>query len=194
MLPNKILEYLQKEPDEVLFQKRILFLFKEIDDDIANQLVAYLLYLDSQDNSKPIYLYINSPGGSVTAGMAIYDTIQHIKSEVVTICVEFAGGMSSLLLMAGTKGRRRALINSRIMICPPSGGTQCIGKDIEIQAQEIMMLQRQFYKIYASETGQLLERIEGDMSKEFFLSSYEAKEYGVIDRVIDREQLKTGHL
>ena len=152
---------------------------------LANQLVAYLLYLDSEDSSKPIYLYINSPGGSVTAGMAIFDTMQHIKSEVVTICVGLAASMGSFLLMAGTKGRRLSLPHSRIMIHQPSGGTRGQATDIEIEAREIVRLRGQLNGIYAKNTGQTLERIEKDMDRDFFMSPHEAKEYGLIDQVIE---------
>jgi ATP-dependent Clp protease, protease subunit len=170
---------------ERLFRERIMFLSEEVDDGIANQLVAYLLYLDSEDSSKPIYLYINSPGGSVTAGMAIYDTMQHIKSEVVTICVGLAASMGSFLLMAGTKGRRLSLPHSRIMIHQPSGGTRGQATDIEIEAREIVRLRGQLNGIYAKNTGQPIERIERDMDRDFFMSPYEAKEYGLIDQVIE---------
>jgi ATP-dependent Clp protease protease subunit len=170
---------------ERLFRERIMFLSEEVDDGIANQLVAYLLYLDSEDSSKPIYLYINSPGGSVTAGMAIYDTMQHIKSEVVTICVGLAASMGSFLLMAGTKGRRLALPHSRIMIHQPSGGTRGQATDIEIEAREIVRLRGQLNEIYAKNTGQPLEKIERDMDRDFFMSPHEAKDYGLIDQVIE---------
>jgi ATP-dependent Clp protease protease subunit len=170
---------------ERLFRERIMFLSEEVDDGIANQLVAYLLYLDSEDSSKPIFLYINSPGGSVTAGMAIFDTMQHIKSEVVTICVGLAASMGSFLLMAGTKGRRLSLPHSRIMIHQPSGGTRGQATDIEIEAREIVRLRSQLNGIYAKNTGQTLERIEKDMDRDFFMSPHEAKEYGLIDQVIE---------
>ncbi len=170
---------------ERLFRERIMFLSEEVDDGIANQLVAYLLYLDSEDSSKPIYLYINSPGGSVTAGMAIYDTMQHIKSEVVTICVGLAASMGSFLLMAGTKGRRLSLPHSRIMIHQPSGGTRGQASDIEIEAREIVRLRGQLNGIYAKNTGQTLEKIEQDMDRDFFMSPHEAREYGLIDQVIE---------
>ncbi|UZQ54236.1 ATP-dependent Clp protease proteolytic subunit [Trichothermofontia sichuanensis B231] len=170
---------------ERLFRERIIFLSEEVDDGIANAIVAYLLYLDSDDQSKPIYLYINSPGGSVTAGMAIYDTMQHIKSEVVTICVGLAASMGSFLLAGGTKGKRLALPHSRIMIHQPSGGTRGQATDIEIEAREILRIRRQLNEIYAENTGQPLEKIERDMDRDFFMSAEEAKEYGLIDRVIE---------
>jgi ATP-dependent Clp protease protease subunit len=171
--------------EDRLFRERIIFLTEEVDDGIANAIVAYLLYLDSEDQSKPIYLYINSPGGSVTAGLAIYDTIQHIKSEVVTICVGLAASMGSFLLAAGTKGKRMALPHSRIMIHQPSGGTRGQASDIEIEAREILRLRHQLNQIYVDNTGQTLEKIEKDMNRDFFMSAQEAQEYGLIDRVIE---------
>jgi len=170
---------------ERLFRERIIFLSEEVDDGIANAIVAYLLYLDSDDQSKPIYLYINSPGGSVTAGMAIYDTMRHIKSEVVTICVGLAASMGSFLLAGGTKGKRLALPHSRIMIHQPSGGTRGQATDIEIEAREILRIRHQLNQIYAENTGQPLEKIERDMDRDFFMSAEEARDYGLIDRVID---------
>jgi ATP-dependent Clp protease protease subunit len=171
--------------EDRLFRERIIFLTEDVDDGIANAIVAYLLYLDSDDQTKPIYLYINSPGGSVTAGLAIYDTMQHIKSEVVTICVGLAASMGSFLLAAGTKGKRMALPHSRIMIHQPSGGTRGQASDIEIEAREILRLRHQLNQIYVDKTGQPLEKIEKDMNRDFFMSAEEAKEYGLIDRVIE---------
>ncbi len=170
---------------ERLFRERIIFLSEEVDDGIANAIVAYLLYLDSDDQSKPIYLYINSPGGSVTAGLAIYDTMRHIKSEVVTICVGLAASMGSFLLAGGTKGKRLALPHSRIMIHQPSGGTRGQATDIEIEAREILRIRQQLNEIYAENTGQPLEKIERDMDRDFFMSAEEARNYGLIDRVIE---------
>jgi ATP-dependent Clp protease, protease subunit len=171
--------------EDRLFRERIIFLTEEVDDGIANSIVAYLLYLDSDDQTKPIYLYINSPGGSVTAGMAIYDTMQYIKSEVITICMGLAASMGSFLLMAGTKGKRMALPHSRIMLHQPSGGTRGQATDIQIEAKEILRIRRQLNEIYAQRTGQPLEKIERDMDRDFFLSAHEAKEYGLIDKVIE---------
>jgi ATP-dependent Clp protease protease subunit len=171
--------------EDRLFRERIIFLTEEVDDGIANAIVAYLLYLDSDDQTKPIYLYINSPGGSVTAGMAIYDTMQYIKSEVVTICVGLAASMGSFLLAAGTQGKRLALPHSRIMIHQPSGGTRGQATDIQIEAQEILRIRSQLNRIYADNTGQALAKIEKDMDRDFFMSAQEAKEYGLIDRVIE---------
>lgn len=168
-----------------LYRERIIFLGKDVDDDIANQIIAVMLYLDSEDNNKDIYIYINSPGGSVTAGMAIYDTMQHIKSDVVTICVGLAASMGSFLLAAGKKGKRMALPNSRIMIHQPSGGTRGQATDIEIEAREILRIRHQLNSIYAKNTGQPLAKIEKDMDRDFFMSAQEAKEYGLIDKVIE---------
>ncbi|MFB2938165.1 ATP-dependent Clp protease proteolytic subunit [Aerosakkonemataceae cyanobacterium BLCC-F154] len=172
--------------EDRLFRERIIFLTQEVDDGIANSIVAYMLYLDSEDQGKPIYLYINSPGGSVTAGMAIYDTMQYIKSEVVTICVGLAASMGSFLLGAGTKGKRLALPHSRIMIHQPSGGTRGQATDIDIEAREILRIRRQLNDIYVQMTGQPLEKIEKDMDRDFFMSAQQAKEYGLIDKVIEQ--------
>lgn len=171
---------------ERLFRERIIFLAEEVDDGIANAIVAYMLYLDSDDPGKPIYLYINSPGGSVTAGMAIYDTMQHIKSDVVTICVGLAASMGAFLLSAGTKGKRLALPHARIMIHQPLGG---VGRrqatDIEIEARQIIRTKRELNELMAHHTGQSIEQIEKDTDRDYFLSAEEAKEYGLIDRVIE---------
>jgi ATP-dependent Clp protease protease subunit len=165
--------------------ERILFLGSEVNDAIANSLVAQMLYLDSEDNSKPIYLYINSPGGSVTAGLAIYDTIQYVKSEVVTICVGLAASMGAFLLGAGTKGKRLALPHSRIMIHQPLGGTsQRQASDIEIEAREILRIKDMLNQSMADMTGQELTKIEKDTDRDYFMSAAEAVQYGLIDRVI----------
>ncbi|OKH32914.1 ATP-dependent Clp protease proteolytic subunit [[Phormidium ambiguum] IAM M-71] len=165
--------------------ERIIFLSGEVTDGMANSIIARLLYLDSDDQSKDIYIYINSPGGSVTAGLAIYDTMQHVKSNVVTICVGLAASMGSFLLGAGTKGKRLALPHSRIMIHQPSGGTRGQATDIDIEAREILRIRRQLNDIYVKMTGQTLEKIEKDMDRDFFMSAEQAKEYGLIDKVID---------
>jgi ATP-dependent Clp protease protease subunit len=165
--------------------ERILFLGGEVSDGVANSLVAQMLYLDSEDNSKPIYLYINSPGGSVTAGLAIYDTMQYVKSDVVTICVGLAASMGAFLLGAGTKGKRLALPHSRIMIHQPLGGTsQRQASDIEIEAKEILRIKDMLNRSMADMTGQPFEKIEKDTDRDYFLSAAEAVEYGLIDRVI----------
>ena len=165
--------------------ERILFLGQEVSDGVANSLVAQMLYLDSEDNSKPIYMYINSPGGSVTAGLAIYDTMQYVKSDVVTICVGLAASMGAFLLAAGSKGKRLALPHSRIMIHQPLGGTsQRQASDIEIEAREILRMKEMLNRSIASMTGQSFEKIEKDTDRDYFLSAKEAKEYGLIDMVI----------
>jgi ATP-dependent Clp protease, protease subunit len=172
--------------EDRLFRERIIFLTEEVDDNIANFLVAYMLYLDSEDNTKPIYLYINSPGGSVTAGMAIYDTMQYIKSEVVTICVGLAASMGAFLLAAGAQGKRFALPHSRIMIHQPLGGTGRLqASDIAIEAQEIVRIKGLLNQIMADRSGQDVSKIAKDTDRDYFLSAAEAKEYGLIDRVID---------
>ncbi|MEG3850203.1 ATP-dependent Clp protease proteolytic subunit [Microcoleus sp. herbarium19] len=168
-----------------LYRERIIFLGKDIDDEIANQIIAVMLYLDSEDSGKDIILYINSPGGMVSAGMAIFDTMQHIKSDVVTICVGLAASMGSFLLAAGTKGKRLALPHSRIMIHQPSGGTRGQATDIQIEAKEILRLRHQLNNIYANNTGKPIEKIEKDMDRDYFMSAEEAKEYGLIDRVVE---------
>jgi ATP-dependent Clp protease protease subunit len=142
--------------------------------------------MDSDDQTKDIIIYINSPGGSVTAGLAIYDTMQHIKSDVVTICVGLAASMGSFLLAAGTKGKRFALPHTRIMIHQPSGGTRGQATDIQIEATEILRIRRQLNDIYVQKTGQDLAKIEKDMDRDYFMSAAEAKEYGLIDRVIEQ--------
>ena len=165
--------------------ERILFLGQEVSDGVANSLVAQMLYLDSEDSTKPIYLYINSPGGSVTAGLAIYDTMKYVKSDVVTICVGLAASMGAFLLTAGTKGKRLALPHSRIMIHQPLGGTnQRQASDIEIEAREILRIKDMLNHSMAELTGQTFEKIEKDTDRDYFLSAAEAKDYGLIDRVI----------
>jgi ATP-dependent Clp protease protease subunit len=168
-----------------LARERIIFIGEQIDDELANEVIAILLYLDSEDSGKDIIIYLNSPGGSVTSGMAIYDTMQHIKSDVVTICVGLAASMGSFLLAAGAKGKRLALPHSRIMIHQPSGGTRGQATDIEIEAKEILRIRHQLNQIYADNTNQPLEKIEKDMDRDFFMSAAEAQEYGLIDRVIE---------
>jgi len=168
-----------------LNQERIMFLGQEINDGLANRLVAAMLYLDSNDPGKDIYLYINSPGGSVTAGMAIYDTMQYIKSDVVTICVGLAASMGAFLLAAGTKGKRVALPHARIMIHQPLGGTRGQATDIEIEAREILRLKRQLDEMLATQTGQPVEKINKDTDRDFYMSAAEAQQYGLIDRVIE---------
>ena len=168
-----------------LYRERIIFLGQEIDDEIANQIIAVMLYLDSEDNSKPIYLYINSPGGSVISGLAMYDTMKHIKSEVVTINVGLAASMSSFILAAGQKGKRLALPHSRVMIHQPMGGAQGQASDIEVEAQQILRIRKSLTEDYAEMSGRPYEKVLQDMDRDNFMSSYEAAEYGLVDRVIE---------
>jgi ATP-dependent Clp protease, protease subunit len=171
--------------EDRLFRERIIFLTEEVSDYLANAIVAYLLYLDSEDSTKPIYIYINSPGGSVTAGMAMYDTMQTIKSEVVTICVGLAASMGAFLLAAGTKGKRMALPHSRIMIHQPLGGARGQATDIEIEAREILRTRERLNNLLAHHTGKTVEQIAKDTDRDYFLSAQEAMEYGLIDKVIE---------
>lgn len=168
-----------------LNQERIIFLGQEVTDSLANRIVASMLYLDSDDPSKPIYLYINSPGGSVTAGMAIYDTMQYIKAEVVTICVGLAASMGAFLLCAGSPGKRLALPHARIMIHQPLGGARGQATDIDIEAREILRIRQLLNDILAQRTGQPLAKIQKDTDRDYFLSAQEAKDYGLIDQVIE---------
>jgi len=170
--------------------ERILFLGQEVNDGIANSLVAQMLYLDSDDNSKPIYLYINSPGGSVTAGLAIYDTIKYVKSDVVTICVGLAASMGAFLLAAGTKGKRVALPHSRIMIHQPLGGARGQASDIRIQADEILFLKERLNTELSERTGKDYDTIKEDTDRDFYMSPNEAVEYGLIDLVLDKKPVK----
>ena len=170
-----------------LLRERIIFLGQQIDANVANLIVAQLLFLDADDAEKDIYLYINSPGGSVTAGMGIFDTMKHIRPDVCTVCVGLAASMGAFLLSAGTKGKRMTLPNARIMIHQPLGGAQGQATDIEIQAKEILYHKRKLNEHLAEHTGQPLERIEQDTERDFFMSPAEAMEYGLIDQVIDRQ-------
>jgi ATP-dependent Clp protease, protease subunit len=174
-----------------LLRERIIFLGTPIDDAVANSIVAQLLFLDSEDSEKDIQIYINSPGGSVYAGMAIYDTIQQIRPDVVTICFGLAASMGAFLLTAGTAGKRMSLPDSRIMIHQPLGGAQGQAIDIEIQAREILYIKAELNQLLATHTGQPLERIEADTERDFFMSAEEAKNYGLIDRVISRQNIPT---
>ncbi|MEA5503252.1 ATP-dependent Clp endopeptidase proteolytic subunit ClpP [Halotia wernerae UHCC 0503] len=174
-----------------LLRERIIFLGTPIDDTIANSIVAQLLFLDAEDSEKDIQLYINSPGGSVYAGMAIYDTIQQIRPDVVTICFGLAASMGAFLLTAGTTGKRMSLPDSRIMIHQPLGGAQGQAIDIEIQAREILYIKGKLNQLMAHHTGQPLERLEADTERDFFMSAEEAKNYGLIDQVISRQNLPT---
>jgi ATP-dependent Clp protease, protease subunit len=167
-----------------LLAERIVFLGTPIDDQIANLIIAQLLHLESDDPDKDIFLYINSPGGSVYAGLAIYDTMQFIKPDVQTICVGVAMSMGSLLLAGGAKGKRMALPNARILLHQLSGGFEGQGTDIEIQAREVIGLKRRLEEIYAEHTGKPIEEVSHDMDRDFFMSPEEATDYGVIDTVI----------
>ena len=170
-----------------LLRERIIFLSEVVDSDMANRIVAQMLFLEAEDPEKDNYLYINSPGGSVTAGLGIYDTMNHIRPQVCTICYGLAASMGAFLLSAGAKGKRMSLQHSRIMIHQPSGGAQGQASDIEIQAKEILYLKRQLNESLARHTNQPLERIERDTERDFFMSAHEAMAYGLIDQVIDRQ-------
>lgn len=166
-----------------LLKDRIIFLGTPIDDNIANLVIAQLLFLEAEDSEKDINVYINSPGGQVTSGMAIYDTMQFIKPKVATICMGLAASMGAVLLAAGAKGKRSALPNSRIMIHQPLGGVQGQVSDIEIQTKEFLKIRERLNEILAHHTGQPIERIQKDTDRNFFMSSTESKDYGIIDEV-----------
>jgi len=168
-----------------LYRERIIFLGSEIDDELANQIIGVMLYLDSEDNTKPIYLYINCPGGSVIAGLAIYDCMNHIKSEVVTINLGLAASMASFILSGGSKGKRLALPSSRIMIHQPAGGAQGQAEDIKVEAAQIMRIRDNIVKMYSMQTGQTTETIIKDLDRDNFMSAHQAMEYGLVDRVIE---------
>lgn len=167
-----------------LLMDRIVFLGAPVNDDVANIIIAQLLFLDADNPERDIYLYINSPGGVISSGFAIYDTMQFLRAPVNTICMGMAASMGSFLLAAGTKGKRSALPHSRIMIHQPSTGAQGTAADIEIVAKEILYMREQLNKLYAQHTGQPLERIEDDIDRDFFMSAEQAKDYGIIDKVI----------
>ena len=172
-----------------LLRERIIFLAEPVESEMANRIVAQMLFLEAEDPEKDIYLYINSPGGSVLDGLGIYDTMNHIRPDVCTICYGFAASMGAFLLGAGAKGKRSSLPSSRIMIHQPSGGAQGQAVDIEIQAREILYLKRQINQSMANYTGKSLEQIEEDTERDFFMSGQGAVEYGLIDQVIDRSTL-----
>ena len=171
-----------------LLKDRIIMLGSEIDDNVANSIVSQLLFLQAQDSEKDIYLYINSPGGSVTAGFAIYDTIQHIKPDVQTICIGMAASMGSFLLAAGAKGKRFALPNAEVMIHQPLGGAQGQATEIEIAANHILKTREKLNRILSERTGQSIEKIQQDTDRDNFLTAAEAKEYGLIDEVMEPEK------
>ncbi|MEK7379933.1 MAG: ATP-dependent Clp endopeptidase proteolytic subunit ClpP [Gemmatimonadota bacterium] len=171
-----------------LLMDRIVFLGAGINDDVANIIIAQLLFLDADNSEKDIYLYLNSPGGIVSSGMAIYDTIQHLRAPVNTICMGMCASMGAFLLAAGAKGKRSALPHSRIMIHQPSGGTQGTASDIEIQAREILYLRSKMNELLSRHTGQSVETIERDVDRDRFMSAEEARAYGIIDNVLVPQQ------
>ncbi|MEO9089888.1 MAG: ATP-dependent Clp endopeptidase proteolytic subunit ClpP [Rhodanobacter sp.] len=174
-----------------LLKERVIFLVGEVNDQVANLIVAQMLFLESENPDKDINFYINSPGGAVTAGLAIYDTMQFIKPSVSTMCIGQACSMGSFLLMAGAKGKRFALPNSRIMIHQPSGGAQGQATDIDIQAREILYIRERLNKLYVEHTGQPLKKIELDMERDRFMNAQDAKTYGLIDEVLDKRAVET---
>lgn len=167
-----------------LLNDRIVFLSEEVNDVTASLIVAQFLYLEAQDPDKDIQFYINSPGGSITSGMAIYDTMQYIKADVSTICVGMAASMGSFLLAAGAKGKRIALPNAEVMIHQPSGGSQGQASDIKIHADRIIQMRSRLNKIYADNTGKSAQQIESDSERDYFMTAEEAKEYGIVDKII----------
>jgi len=167
-----------------LLMDRIVFLGTQVNDVVSNAVIAQMLFLESQDPEKDIYLYINSPGGVITAGMAIYDTIQYIRPDVATICMGQAASMGAVLLAAGAPGKRRALPHARVLIHQPHGGAQGQATDIEIHAREIVRLKDVLCKILVEHTGQNMERVRGDSDRDFFMTTEEALEYGIIDRIV----------
>ena len=169
-----------------LLRERIIFLVGPVNDQTANLVCAQMLFLESENPDKDIFLYINSPGGSVSSGLAVYDTMNFVKPDVSTLCMGMAASMGSFLLMAGAKGKRLSLPNAKVMIHQPSGGAQGQATDIEIHAREILKTREQLNKIYADRTGQAVERIAADMERDLFMSPVEAKDYGLIDQVIER--------
>jgi ATP-dependent Clp protease, protease subunit len=171
-----------------LLRERLIFLVGPVNDQTANLVVAQMLFLESENPDKDISLYINSPGGSVSAGLSIFDTMQFIKPDVSTLCMGIAASMGSFLLMAGAKGKRYALPNSRVMIHQPSGGAQGQATDIEIHAREILKTREQLNRIYAERTGQSIEKIRADMERDFFLDPEESQAYGLIDKVLTRRE------
>ncbi|MCL4475227.1 MAG: ATP-dependent Clp endopeptidase proteolytic subunit ClpP [Nitrospirae bacterium] len=167
-----------------LLKDRIIFMGTAIDDNVANTVIAQLLFLQTEDPDKDIHLYVNSPGGIVSSGLAIYDTMQYVKSDIATYCIGQAASMGALLLSAGTRGKRFALPNARVMIHQPMGGFQGQATDIEIHAREILRIKDTLNSIFAYHTGQPLEKIQADTDRDFFMSGEEAKEYGIVDEVI----------
>jgi ATP-dependent Clp protease, protease subunit len=171
-----------------LLKDRIIMLGTEINDDVANVIIAQLLFLESEDPDKDISIYINSPGGSVTAGLAIFDTMQYVKPQVSTICIGQAASMGAVLLSAGAKGKRFSLPNARVMIHQPLGGARGQSKDMEIQVAEMVCLRKALFEILAKATGHTYDRIEKDCDRDFFMSGLEAKQYGLIDEVMEKKK------
>jgi len=172
-----------------LLRERIIFLGTQVDDSMASVIMSQLLFLEAEDPEKDIFIYINSPGGSITAGMAIYDTMQHVRPDISTICMGLAASMGAFLLTAGTKGKRLSLPNSRIMIHQPLGGARGQAVDIEIQAKEILYHKKTLNGLLAHHTGQTLDRIQQDTERDFFMSPVEAQAYGLIDFVVDKRSI-----
>jgi len=171
-----------------LLKDRIIFIGQPIDDTIANSVIAQMLFLEVEDPEKDIYLYINSPGGLVTAGLAIYDTMQYVKPDISTICMGQAASAAALLLAAGTQGKRMSLPNANILIHQPMGGARGQATDVGIQARQILKIKDRLNRIFVKHTGQSLERIERDTDRDFYMTAEEAKEYGIIDKVIERRK------
>jgi len=171
-----------------LLKERIVFLGTEVNDMIANVITAQLLFLESEDSEKDIYLYINSPGGSVTAGLAIYDTMQYIRPDVATLCVGQAASMGAILLAGGARGKRSALPHSRIMIHQPLGGFQGQASDIEIQAKEMLRVKHEISRILSEHTGKPIEQVSKDSDRDFFMTSEQAREYGLIDEILQKRE------
>lgn len=174
-----------------LLKDRIIFIGEQVHDGMANTIIAQMLFLESEDPDKDINIYINSPGGAVSAGLAIYDTIQYIKPDVATICMGQASSMGALLLASGKKGKRYSLPHARIMIHQPLGGVQGQATDIDIQAKEIIQIKETIHELLVSHTGQTIEKIKADTERDFFMSSQEALEYGIIDKVITMREIQT---
>lgn len=188
IMEERSLNVTQMDVFSRLMMDRIIFLGTQVDDYSANVIQAQLLYLDNNDPGKDVNLYINSPGGSVYAGLGIYDTMQYINSDVATICTGMAASMAAVLLVAGEKGKRFALKHSRVMIHQPMGGAQGQASDIEITAREILKLKHELYSIIADHSGQPLEKVERDSDRDYWMTSEEAKEYGMIDQVLIRNK------
>ena len=188
IIEERPMNFLEVDVFSRLMADRIIFFGMPVDDQIANIVVAQLLFLESADPKKDILMYINSPGGSVYAGMGIYDTMQYVRPDVATVCTSLAASMGAVLLAGGAAGKRAALPHARIMIHQPSGGAQGQSVDIEITAREIVKLREELYEILANHTGQTIEKIESDSDRDKWMRAYEAKEYGLIDEVLTREK------